>query len=191
MEADPTTEAPQPGFLIAPPTLQDPNFKEAVVIICVQESEGAMGFVLNRPAGLQLHSILKDLEIDPKVKDREVLAGGPVSNYAGFVLYEHPEGEPLAPGLFVSNTVSISPSLEVLEKAALDQMPGRFELLLGYAGWGPGQLESELKRGGWLHCDFEPALLFDVPVDKRWEEIFSRMGFSPVAFMNVPGGAQA
>ena len=57
MEADPTTEAPQPGFLIAPPTLQDPNFKEAVVIICVQESEGAMGFVLNRPAGLQLHSI--------------------------------------------------------------------------------------------------------------------------------------
>jgi len=180
-----------PGFLIAPPALTDPNFKEAVVVLCVNESEGAMGFILNRPSGLKLHEILKDLEIDPVIGDREVLAGGPVSNYAGFVMYEHPDKAPLAPGIEVTQSVSITPSLEVLQKAALNEMPGRFELLLGYAGWGPGQLDDEMKRGGWLHCDFESELLFDVPVEKRWEEIFTRLGVSPLAYINVPGGAQA
>jgi putative transcriptional regulator len=191
MDADLDTHKSSPEFLIAPPSLADPNFKEAVVLICVNESEGAMGFILNRPSGLKLHEILKDLEIDPVIGDREVLAGGPVSNYAGFVMYEHPEDAPLAPGIEITKSISITPSLEVLQKAALNEMPGRFELLLGYAGWGPGQLDNEMNRGGWLHCDFESELLFNVPVEKRWEEIFARLGVSPLAFINVPGGAQA
>ena len=89
-------------------------------------------------------------------------------------MYEHAEGAPLAPGIEITKSVSITPSLEVLQKAALNEIPGRFELLLGYAGWGPGQLENEMKRGGWLHCDFEAELLFDVPIEKRWEDIFAR-----------------
>ena len=191
MEIDFNNTNSAPGLLIAPPSLQDPNFKEAVVVVCVNESEGAMGFILNRPSDLKLHEILKDLEIDPKIGDRKVLAGGPVSNYAGFIMYEHEEGSPLAPGIEITKSVSITPSLEVLQKAALNEIPGRFELLLGYAGWGPGQLDNEMKRGGWLHCDFEAELLFDVPIEKRWEEIFSRLGVSPMAFMTVPRGAQA
>jgi putative transcriptional regulator len=74
---------------------------------------------------------------------------------------------------------------------ARGELPGRWDLLLGYAGWGPGQLAGEMQRGGWLHADFDPALVFDVGVEQRWEESYRRLGISPVAFQNVPGGAQA
>ena len=107
MEIDFNNTKGAPGLLIAPPSLQDPNFKEAVVVVCVNESEGAMGFILNRPSELKLHEILKDLEIDPIVGDRKVLAGGPVSNYAGFIMYEHDYGEPLAPGIEITKSISI------------------------------------------------------------------------------------
>lgn len=180
-----------PGFLVAPPPLSDPNFDRSVVLLAAHEDEGSMGFIINRPSEMKLHELLKELEIAPTVADRTVLIGGPVSGSSGFVLYEHPENDPLAPGIEVSPTISLTPSREVLEAAALGKLSGRFELLLGYAGWAPQQLDEELTRGSWLHAPFDAELLFDVPMSQRWEETYARLGVNMLGYINVPGGAQA
>lgn len=180
-----------PGFLVAPPPLEDPNFDRSVVLLAAHEPTGSMGFVVNRTSEMRLHELLKELEIEPRVDDRDVLIGGPVSGFSGFVLYEHDDKDPLAPGIEVSDRVSVSPSRELLEAAARGELPGRWELLLGYAGWAPAQLEGELERGGWLHAAFDPELLFDVSLDDRWEETYARLGIDAMSFMMVPGGAQA
>jgi putative transcriptional regulator len=180
-----------PGFLVAPPSLPDPNFADAVVVLAVHEDEGSMGFIINRHTELTLFEVLSELDIDPSVRDRKVLLGGPVSTYSGFLLYEHPADAPMVSGLFFSPTLSISPSRELLEEAAKGNLPGHFDLILGYAGWGPEQLEAELHRGGWLHTEFDQELFFEVPLDERWAEAYQRLGVSPLGFMTVPGGAQA
>jgi putative transcriptional regulator len=180
-----------PGFLLAPPPLSDPNFDRSLVLLAVHESGGSMGFIVNRPSEITLHQLLKELEITPRIDDRAVLIGGPVSGFSGFVLYEHDVGRPLGPGIEVSSSISISPSREILEAGARGDLPGRFDLLLGYAGWAPLQLEGELERGAWLHAPFDPELLFEVPMKDRWQETYDRLGVSPLGFMNVPGGAQA
>ena len=180
-----------PGFLLAPPPLSDPNFDKTLVLLAAHEATGSMGFVVNRASEMMLHTLLQELEISPAIADRRVMIGGPVSGFSGFVLYEHAIGHPLAPGINVSDTISLSPSREVLETAARGQLPGRFDLLLGYAGWAPAQLEEEIERGSWLHAPFDAELLFDVPLEERWEETYARLGVNPMGFVNVRGGAQA
>lgn len=180
-----------PGFLLAPPSLMDPNFDRSVVLLASHEDGGATGFIINRPGRFQLHALLDDLSLTPTIKDRDVLIGGPVQSFSGFVLYEHPAHRPAGPGMSISPTISISPSRDVLEQAVQGRLHGRFELLLGYAGWGAGQLDDEIASGGWLPVDFDPELLFDVDVDARWDELYARLGIDPGEMISVPGGAQA
>ncbi len=180
-----------PGFLLAPPSLNDPNFDQSVVLLAAHEGSGAMGFVINRPGKIQLHTLLADLELTPTIDDRDVFIGGPVQTFSGFVVYEHPSDEPAGPGIAISPTVSVSPSREVLEKAVQGQLSGRFELLLGYAGWGAGQLDDEIDNGGWLHADFDADILFDIAAANRWTELYDRLGIDAGAMISVPGGAQA
>jgi len=180
-----------PGFLLAPPPLSDPNFDRTLVLLAVHELAGSMGFILNRPSEIQLHQLLTELEITAVAPERSVLIGGPVSGFSGFVLYEHDDGRPMGPGIEVSSSISVSPAREILEAGARGDLPGRFELVLGYAGWAPLQLEAELERGAWLHAPFDPELLFDVPMERRWQETYDRLGVNPHGFINVPGGAQA
>lgn len=180
-----------PGFLVAPPAMGDPNFDHTLVLMVSHDEGGSLGFVVNRPSPLSLNTLLKELELPQGGGDKPVLLGGPVSGSTGFVLYEHPESEPRGPGMQVSTTISLSPSKEVLAAAARGELKDRYELLLGYAGWGPGQLVEEIQRGSWLHLPFEHQLLFDVKLEERWEQAFRLVGVNPMAFVNVPGGAQA
>jgi putative transcriptional regulator len=184
-------DALAPGFLVAPPPMGDPNFDHSLVLMALHDENGSLGFIVNRRSQVSLHALLRELDIEPVLGDKPVLIGGPVSGSTGFVLYEHEPGQPLGAGVEVSSRISLSPSKEVLTAAAKGQLPGRFELMLGYAGWGPGQLMTEIQRGSWLCTDFEPQLVFDVPLEKRWEEAYTRLGVSPLSFMNVPGGARA
>jgi putative transcriptional regulator len=186
-----STASLAPGLLTAPPGLVERQFKRAVIALVAHDDDGALGFNLSRLGTLLLSDILKGLDLELKIDDRRVLSGGPVSKSSGFVLYEHPKGEPLSPGFKLGDSLSISPSLDLLELAAKGKLPGRFELILGYAGWGPGQLDAEMKAGGWLHNDVDPHLIFDVPLKQRWNRTFEDMGFSPYQLMNVSGGAQA
>lgn len=180
-----------PGFLVAPPAMGDANFEHTLVLMTLHDDSGSLGFVVNRPSPVQLHTLLKELEIPALAPDRTVLVGGPVSGASGFVLYEHPAGQPLASGMQVSETLSLTPSKDVLAAAARGELRDRYELLLGYAGWGPGQLVQEIERGSWLHLPFEQRLVFDVDLARRWEEAYRMVGVNPLGFVNVPGGAQA
>jgi putative transcriptional regulator len=180
-----------PGFLVAPPPMGDPNFDHTVILMTMHDDDGSLGFVINRKCDISLHTLMRALEIEPGNTDKPVLVGGPVSGTTGFVLYEHPKGDPAAPGMTVSQTISLSPSKDVLAAAARGVFQSRFELLLGYSGWGPGQLVKEIERGSWLYIPFDADLLFDVPMEERWEEAYRRLGVSPMGFTNVPGGAMA
>lgn len=190
MNFDPADDQLAPGFLLAPPGLPDPNFEKSVVLLAVNDESGSMGFIINRKADFTLHTLLEDMTMPATVADQPVLLGGPVAGFSGFVIYEHPEGEPRVSGIEITPTLSISASRELLEAAGAGEVD-RFDLVLGYAGWGPGQLRNELKRGGWMHAPFSQDLVFDVPIEERWDQAYARLGVSPMRFMNVPGGAQA
>ena len=186
-----TADGLAPGFLLAPPPMGDPNFERTIIVMAVHDESGSLGFVINRRANVSLHTLLRELEIAPSQPDRSVLLGGPVSASTGFVLYEQPGKDPPDSGMQLCEGVWLSPSREVLIAAAQGELPGRYELILGYAGWGPGQLQIELDRGSWLHLPMDPTLIFDVALEQRWDEAYLRLGISPLGFVNVSGGAQA
>lgn len=150
-----------------------------------------MGFILNRQTKLSFYELMPDLNIKPKIQDRRVLWGGPVSKNSGFLMYEHPAGEPLDQGLAITPTLSISPSKRLLERAARGELKGRFDLVLGYVGFGAGELESAINQGAYLHAGFYDEIALQIPLSERFEHAFGSIGVTPMAFMNVQGGAQA
>lgn len=179
-----------PGLLVAPPSMLDPDFKNSVILLATHEAQGAIGYIISRAANVSFHELLGNLSIRPKIADQMVLFGGPVSQYSGFVVYRHRINKPRAPGMVLSKNISVTPARQVLEDAAAGKIK-TFELILGYAGWGPAQLEEEIARGQWIHAPFYPEVLTDVPCTERWNYVFERMGISPYSFVTVAGGAQA
>lgn len=181
-----------PSLLVAPPRLLSPPFDESVIVLAAEENDAFTGFIVNRPIGITINSLLSTpFENDSIILDRPVLFGGPAAKNSGFVLYEHKRRSPLAPGFHISRTLSITPARSILDDGVNGLLPGRFDLLLGCAFWTKKQLFKELARGDWLHLPFSPDLLFDVPPDERWEQAYKKLGFAPYAFIQVPGGAQA
>lgn len=172
-----------PCLLMAPP--------DTVMLLAMHQEDSAMAFILNRQTKLSFHELMPDLKITPKIQDRRVLWGGPVSKNSGFLLYEHAPNEPLDQGLFITETLSISPSKKLLERAALGELTGRFDLILGYVGFGPGKLEKDLNQGTYLHSVFYEEIALKIPLSERFEHAFGQLGLTPIAFMNVLGGAQA
>ncbi|MEI6806297.1 MAG: YqgE/AlgH family protein [Myxococcaceae bacterium] len=164
---------------------------DTVMLLAMHQEESAMGFILNRQTKLSFHELMPDLKIEPKIQDRRVLWGGPVSKNSGFLLYEHAPNRALDQGLFITETLSISPSKKLLEKAALGELKGRFDLILGYVAFGPGKLEQDLNKGTYLHSAFYEEIALKIPLSERFEHAFGQLGLSPIAFMNVVGGAQA
>lgn len=164
-------------LLIAMPGLADPNFARTVTLICEHSSEGAMGLVINRVTELRLHDIFEQLGIPSRgsrVSDMPVFFGGPVQNNRGFVLHE-PLGSWDAT-LPVTDTLGVSTSRDILEAMAQNQGPERCLVALGYAGWGPGQLEREIMENSWLYGPANHHVLFDLPVEKRWKEAARAVG---------------
>lgn len=180
-------EAPSllaPGFLVALPQLQDPNFRRSVILLTSHADDGAMGFVVNRPIPATVAEVLEGLDLPwMGPTDAPVWSGGPVGQQSGFVLYGESDAddeaaEEVVPGLW------LSASLDTLRTLGL-RPPPRFRLLLGYAGWSPGQLENEVLEGAWMALPPDPGLLFEVPAEHMWEEAFRRLGINPASI--VPG----
>jgi putative transcriptional regulator len=166
-------------LLVAMPGIGDPRFERAVIYMCAHDDEHAMGLTLNRPVdGLTVPDLLARLEIEPAIDVAPdlVLMGGPVEKGRGFVLhtddYEAPGGT-----LVVTDHVSLTPTREVLEAMASgDHRPRRALLALGYAGWGPGQLEREVRENVWLVCDPDEALIFDSDFEHKWSRALFTLG---------------
>jgi putative transcriptional regulator len=169
-----------PGYLIASPALQDPNFDHTVILMCVHNAGGAMGLVVNRPAPFDMSDILAQMGINTKgVANQDVLLGGPVAMDSGLLLYQ-PDPDEFAQDdeIQVSSTLRLCPNRELLERIGRGSSPSRYHMFLGHSGWGPGQLEQEIAQGAWLPASLNLELLFDVPFGERWNRILACEGYS-------------
>jgi putative transcriptional regulator len=187
----------EPGFLtgralIAMPGIEDPRFERAVVLICAHTPELAMGLTLNRPVdGLTVPGLMERLGVKSHItvpKDL-VLLGGPVETERGFVLHTDDyvsEGSSTK----VCDGVALTGTREVLEAiASHDERPRRSLLALGYSGWGPGQLEREIRDNVWLTCEPDEALLFGHDYEHKWSTALAKIGVSAERLSSQAGRA--
>lgn len=174
-----------PGLLLAAPPLADPNFERSVVLLSLHGPDGAFGWVLNGRQSMSLPELLQRAELAENAQAISGFAryGGPVSQeqvwllYPSGVLPAELEGQTeVAPG------ITASASRNVLKLIAEGQVPPGLITLMGYAGWGPGQLENEIKSGTWLPTDVSAEIVFDTPPDQLWTRAYQRVGASPMSF---------
>jgi len=177
-------------FLIAMPNLRDPNFARTVALICEHTAEGAMGIVINRVTDLTLADVFQQMEIDGShsaQRTQPVYVGGPVQGNRGFVVHE-PVGS-WESTLTVGESLGISTSRDIIAAIAGDRGPQRYLLALGYAGWSPGQLEREIAENSWLAGPADRQIIFDTPVEARWEAAVKRLGVDLAALSSEAGHA--
>ena len=164
-------------MLIAMPGMGDPRFATSVVLMCAHSPEGAMGLIVNKPTeGMTLADILKQLEIAPQGgRDIKLHFGGPVEGARGFVLHS-PDYNTGVSTLQVNPDFSMTATIDILEDMAHGDGPDQALMALGYAGWGPGQLEDEIAANGWLTCEATPEMVFDVTDDEKWAAALKSIG---------------
>jgi putative transcriptional regulator len=164
-------------LLIAMPTMRDPRFARTVIYMCAHTAEGAMGIVVNRLIGaLSFNDLLKQLGLDGTgTQDaRKVHFGGPVETSRGFVLHS---ADKLEEGsLQVDDEVALTSTTDILRSIVAGEGPTRSLLALGYAGWGPGQLDAELQANSWLHASADKDLLFDEDLESKWTRALAKIG---------------
>ena len=171
------TESLSNHFLIAMPTLEDPNFHHTTTYICEHDADGALGVVINRPLDIQLGEILMHMDIhtdDVDIASLPVYMGGPVQSDRGFVLHE-PTGNWEAT-LKVTDNIGITSSRDILAAIAAGEGPENAIITLGYAGWGAGQLEQELAANTWLSGPADRNIVFNIPYERRWLEAAALIG---------------
>tara|TARA_B100000886_G_scaffold113129_1_gene76068 strand:+ start:113 stop:688 length:576 start_codon:yes stop_codon:yes gene_type:complete len=182
----------QGQFLLAMPNMGDPRFLRSVVYMAAHDSEGAMGFIINKRAeGLSLGDILKDMpETVAKtgLVNLPVYVGGPVQNDRGFVLHTS-DYEKTQNSLSRELPIALTQSADVLVDAAHGRGPEKMRLFLGYAGWGPGQIEGELQDNAWLVCDANIAEIFTSQSDDLYEKCVAAMGIDLALLSNEGGEA--
>ncbi|MCB9778301.1 MAG: YqgE/AlgH family protein [Alphaproteobacteria bacterium] len=164
----------QPSFLIASPQMTDRWFEKTVVLLCQHDEDGALGLVINREGPVGIGDVLERMDLPGGAPDQPTLWGGPVSESSGFVLWRGraDDDEGWNPG----DQVAVSPSADRLESLA--QAGQRFHLALGYAGWGPGQLEGEIEGGSWLVADIDGELVMEAPIEQRYDRALALLGLS-------------
>ena len=164
-------------LLIAMPQMQDPRFERSVIYICAHTADGAMGLVVNKLLDqVTFPDLLEQLNIDDGIKDKmiQVHFGGPVEAGRGFVL--HSDDYMQESTLVINEKFGMTATIDILKAIAEGDGPRRSLLALGYAGWGPGQLEDEIQQNGWLCVPAEETLLFDPRLDNRWEQAMAKLG---------------
>jgi len=178
-----------PGLLLSMPHLLDPNFTRAVVLMVEHSDEGSFGLIVNHPSDLPVGELFEQLDIDWNGgPDDVVWSGGPVSPSTGWVL--HQPMPDLASEEYASEMLEIAPGIELstspdILRDIAGEPPAHLRFLLGYSGWGPGQLASEMVRGSWLHVTATPELVFDTPTDEMWEAALRSLGIDPESL--IPG----
>jgi putative transcriptional regulator len=185
-------------LLIAMPVMGDPRFERSVIYMCAHSADGAMGIMVNRPAGsidfpellVQLNIINKaeQIKLPENAEAMRVMSGGPVDTGRGFVLHSS--------DFFIANAtlpidgnICLTATVDILKAIAKGSGPKQAFLALGYAGWAPGQLENEIQGNGWLHCDADPELIFGDDVDEKYGRALRKIGIDPGMLSNEAGHA--
>lgn len=188
-------------FLIAMPSLANDYFNKTVTYICEHNNDGAMGLIINMPINITLHDLLKQIEENDLQESNNditeqalltdntdkfdnivlknsleqlVLSGGPISQNRGFVLHKTQAG--WKSSLALSEEIMITTSKDILMSLGTEKAPEQFMVTLGYAGWGPGQLEAELHANSWLTIDADTDILFNTPIEQRWQKATKKLG---------------
>lgn len=164
-------------FLIAMPNMLDPNFAGALAYICDHGEQGALGVVVNRPIDLDLRTLFAQigLELDDETLGKaQVYYGGPVQVERGFVLHR-PVGD-WGSTLTINNRLGLTTSKDILEATARHEGPRELLITLGYSGWGPGQLEDEIKQNAWLTVEANPDVIFALPAEQRFSAAMQLLG---------------
>lgn len=165
-----------PSFLIAVPQLIDPNFYHAVVLLIEHRKEGAMGLTINHPTDHSIKSIYEQMgRAWPGAEDIRLMRGGPVQPERAWILH----GPECTTGNInrVTNEIYLNTSLDALDELSVRKKPFRF--CIGYAGWGPGQLDQEIQQGAWILSEVETRLVFNTPFEAIWETSLRNMGIDP------------
>ena len=177
--------------LIAMPEMGDPRFSNSVIFMCAYSPEGAMGLIINKPTDeLRLNNLLEQLEITTtkEARDLPVHFGGPVEHGRGFVLHSYGYHSSLST-LDVNDDFAMTATLDILEDLANGRGPEHAIITLGYAGWGPGLLESELALTAWLICDADTDLVFDTGDDDKWDAALKKLGVTALTLSADAGRA--
>ena len=178
-------------ILIAMPAIGDPRFERSVLLICLHDADHAMAIVLNRPLdGLSVPGLLQRLGLASEgVTEAPVLYGGPVERERGYVLHSN-DYAAAGSTVQVTDAVALTDTREVLDALGdKGRRPRQSLLALGYAGWGSGQLESELRQGVWLTCDPDDELLFGLDHASKWTHALAKIGVSPERLSSQAGQA--
>ena len=178
-------------FLIAMPSLMDENFSQTVTYICEHTDEGALGITINRPTDIVLGEVLEQSHITAateEIAQHPIFLGGPVQTERGFILHRRTP-KTYDGSLDVTDEIQLTSSRDILEDIAHNEGPDDYLISLGYAGWGGGQLEREMAENAWLSCPADSAIIFDTPVEKRWESAASLLGIDLQLLSNDAGHA--
>ena len=186
-------------FLVAMPAMTDKRFARSVIYMCAHSVQGAMGLIVNQRAPhITFPELLGQLSIpggdngadgfEPDLTDLDVHVGGPVETGRGFVLHssDYFAADSTLP---IDDGVSLTATVDILKAIASGKGPDRAILALGYAGWRPGQLESEIQANGWLHCPPDVDLLFDRDLDQKYGRAMSKIGIDPSHLVSEAGHA--
>ena len=175
-------------LLIAMPGIGDPRFDRSVIFLCAHSADGAMGIVINKVAqNITFPDLLSRLDLlppesritlDERLSQMPVQFGGPVETGRGFVLHttDYYSADTTLP---ISERVGLTATLDVLRAIAKGEGPRRSLLALGYSGWGPGQLENEIQRNGWLHCEADEELIFTIANEHKYQAALQKIGIDP------------
>lgn len=181
-------------LLLAMPALGDPRFHHAVIFMCAHDKNGAMGLVINHTLpGIAFGGLLdqlqvsSDIRVDLRALSMPVMAGGPVEGARGFILHskDFTQRETVAVGA----SYAVTGTIEALRAIAAGNGPQDLLFILGYAGWGPGQLDREIQDNSWLVADADPDLIFHVAPDEKWQAAIQKLGFDPAMLSTEAGRA--
>jgi putative transcriptional regulator len=198
---DDSLQSEDPGclsgqLLIAMPGLTDSNFSRTVIYICAHTSSGAIGFVLNRQQSLTFEQLLLQLEL---IGDGDIIAlprqarrmrvqtGGPVETGRGFVL--HSDSYSSRSTMPVSENICVTATTDILRAISENRGPNEAIVMMGYSGWGAGQLESEISANGWLTCPATPEFIFGDAIDEKYDQAFACLGIDPARLSSDYGSA--
>lgn len=161
-------------FLVAMPSLSESVFSHSITYICDHTEDGAMGLIINQPLKLTLDEVFTQLGFKAANIDQAVLSGGPVETERGFVL--HDAQSAWGSTMPVTDEISLTASKDVLRAISQGEGPEKYQVMLGYAGWGGGQLEEEISNNAWLTVEADSAIIFDTAPDQRWSRVASNLG---------------
>ncbi len=165
-------------LLIAMPGMPDVRFEKSVIFVCSHSAEGALGLIVNKPLeGLPFRELMTQMDIPvtdatPRVP---VMFGGPVETDRGYVLHSN-ERVNTQTTLAVTSEIALTPTIDILRAIARGTGPQKFLFALGYAGWGPGQIEDEIAGNGWIHCDADTEIIFRDDTASKWEMALAKLG---------------